>query len=300
MEIKRTKDYSIFKKMEGNREVSQVRINKIIKSIRKVGYIISPILVNENMEIIDGQGRFEALKQLHIPIDYITQSGIGIEECIAMNIYQTKWSNRDYIESYANRGIEGYILLKKLMNEYPMVSLDVLATATSKLGKFSSYTISNGTLILTDKIYELAKERLDYAVKFLPYITSVIGSVQFLLQSLIFAYDMEGVDRERLFGKVSTYAKLMTPYTNLNECMQSIEEIYNKNAKKYIYIYTQFRMLMKENLKVASRSQKQKYKARLQALEDERKEIVSNEQTIENAEELKELLEEINENANQY
>lgn len=43
--IKSTNDYSMFKKLKGNRDLTSV--NKIIQSVEDVGYIISPILVNE-------------------------------------------------------------------------------------------------------------------------------------------------------------------------------------------------------------------------------------------------------------
>ena len=66
MEILRTNKYEIFKELKGNREISPLRITKIINSIKNVGYIINPIIVNEKMEIIDGQGRLEALRILKI------------------------------------------------------------------------------------------------------------------------------------------------------------------------------------------------------------------------------------------
>ena len=69
-----TKDYSIFKKLTGNRSTELERITKICDSIREVGYITSPILVNENMEVIDGQGRLEAFKELGIPVEYIIET----------------------------------------------------------------------------------------------------------------------------------------------------------------------------------------------------------------------------------
>ncbi|WP_299997811.1 ParB N-terminal domain-containing protein, partial [uncultured Clostridium sp.] len=66
--IQNTKDYLIFKKLEGNRPVVNRRVNKIIASIQNVGYITSPLIVNEKMEVIDGQGRLEALEQLKMPV----------------------------------------------------------------------------------------------------------------------------------------------------------------------------------------------------------------------------------------
>lgn len=55
-----TTNYSKFKKMLDNREVSPNRVQKIVKSIDQVGYVMSPIIVNEKMEVIDGQGRLAA------------------------------------------------------------------------------------------------------------------------------------------------------------------------------------------------------------------------------------------------
>lgn len=60
MRIYKTDDHTLFKKLEGNRDVRSVE--KIIKSIDNVGYVLSPILVNEKYEVIDGQNRLEACK----------------------------------------------------------------------------------------------------------------------------------------------------------------------------------------------------------------------------------------------
>ena len=46
-----TKDYSMFKTLAGNREVNIAHIKKLEKSFDQE-YLISPILVNENFEII--------------------------------------------------------------------------------------------------------------------------------------------------------------------------------------------------------------------------------------------------------
>ena len=50
-EVKRTNNYEKFKRLKGNREVSPTRIRKIVESINRVGYITSPIIVNEKMEV---------------------------------------------------------------------------------------------------------------------------------------------------------------------------------------------------------------------------------------------------------
>ena len=84
-----TADYSAFKKLTGNRDILENRKNLIISSINERGWIRNPVVVNDNMEIIDGQGRFEALKELGLPIEYVVAHGATISDCIALNIKQT-------------------------------------------------------------------------------------------------------------------------------------------------------------------------------------------------------------------
>ena len=96
-----TNDYDMFKRLEGNRSVTELRVKKISNSIKTVGYVMNPIIVNERFEVIDGQGRLEVLRRLELPVYYIVVNGIGRKECIAMNINQTNWSLYDYIQSYA-------------------------------------------------------------------------------------------------------------------------------------------------------------------------------------------------------
>lgn len=118
MEIKvyETKKYEIFKKLEGNRDVYSAK--KIKDSIEEVGYIPSPICVNENMEVIDGQNRLEALKSLDMPVHYYIVKGIGIEEARQMNIGRKNWTFIDYIRSYADTGDEDYAYFVEMLDKH--------------------------------------------------------------------------------------------------------------------------------------------------------------------------------------
>lgn len=84
-EIQRTNNYYMFKRLEGNRFVDPKKVNKLKKSIDEVGYISNPIIVNEKMEVIDGQHRLEALKELGKPVEYIVQKNLDIKEVLFMN-----------------------------------------------------------------------------------------------------------------------------------------------------------------------------------------------------------------------
>ena len=66
-----TEDYSVFQKLNGNRDVLESRKNKIMESILERGWIRNPIVVNQKFEVIDGQGRLEALQELKMPVEYV-------------------------------------------------------------------------------------------------------------------------------------------------------------------------------------------------------------------------------------
>lgn len=246
VEVLTTTNYDKFKKLLGNREVSPRRIKKIISSINEVGYITSPIIVNENMEIIDGQGRYEALKELGMPIDYIIVKGAGINACLNMNIYQERWRIIDYINSYVERGNENYRKIKLLLDTYPLFGLNVITTAITNTGKYNAHDIKSGNLTITDEDYNKAIDNLNYITPLIPYAKKTNGKLEPFFQAILYAREMNGVDEDRLIERLKESIGIMTNWSDLATAIQSVEECYNKGlmAKNYVYMYTEYRKLV--------------------------------------------------------
>lgn len=265
--LRSTKDYRLFKRLAGNRTVDNTRVNRIIDSIKNVGYITSPIIVNEYMEVIDGQGRLEALKKLDLPVDYIVHKGIGIKECISMNIHQTNWKIYDYISSYAEQGNDGYIKLKMLLDEFGYSFQVVVASFSGKVGGGSGLSSENtkvrmGTFEMTEESYEESRKKLEFLKKIEQQIDykKISGSPSSLQIGVIFCYDMEDVDNDKLFNKIATYSNLLPPYDTIDSCMGSIEWLYNRNTKRdYVYIQTNFRKIMREHQSRGYKAYNSKY-----------------------------------------
>ncbi|MGL5962617.1 MAG: ParB N-terminal domain-containing protein [Cetobacterium sp.] len=109
--IFKTKDYEIFKKMECNRIIDLKHVNNIIRSMKKKVLMI-PIVVNDKMEVIDGQHRLEALKKLNLEVTFIVCEDYGKEEMVQANISSKIWKELDYIRQYATN-IEEYKNIRK-------------------------------------------------------------------------------------------------------------------------------------------------------------------------------------------
>lgn len=96
MEIKKTTDYTLFKKLEGNRDVRKK--NALVKSITEMDLTMySPIIVSEDFRIVDGQHRFEACKELGLPIYFLVMPSKNAERAmIVLNKCQSQWRNEEF------------------------------------------------------------------------------------------------------------------------------------------------------------------------------------------------------------
>lgn len=99
--IQTTSDYSIFKHVGFNREKNKNHIESLKKIITKENLLhLHPILVNNKMEVVDGQHRLEAAKELGLEIFYI-QSDLSYDHILNSNLFQKKLSLEDVIKFYA-------------------------------------------------------------------------------------------------------------------------------------------------------------------------------------------------------
>ena len=88
MQVYQSVNYAQFQPIDGNRTILQHHLKRLKKSMEE-NFLISPILVNEKMEIIDGQHRFEAAKSLGLPIYFFIVQGYGLSEVLKIGLRRT-------------------------------------------------------------------------------------------------------------------------------------------------------------------------------------------------------------------
>ena len=133
-EIRRTNNYSMFKNMIGNRELKDRNYKKLIRSMSEKQLII-PILVNEKLEIIDGQHRFNACRSLKLPVYYYMIPGYEIEDVKRANLVSCNWGLDDYLNLHIQLEKKQYITFLGLRDKNNLRTaqlLEIIATLEKK------------------------------------------------------------------------------------------------------------------------------------------------------------------------
>lgn len=116
--MKITNDYSIFKFRNDNRDdgISQSHVQSLMRSIEKKNNMEkNPIIVNTNMEIISGQHRLEACKNLGIPVPYIIDQSASPDDMLIYGICR-RWTLSDILNFYVRNGNPNYVKLRDFIN----------------------------------------------------------------------------------------------------------------------------------------------------------------------------------------
>lgn len=252
--VYKSSDYDSFKFLEANREVKKSQVSKIMTSIDQVGYVVpSPIIVNEKLEIIDGQGRFTALKEKGLPIYYVISSGAGIKECIAMNIGQKNWTTGDYIRSYAARGNSSYMLLQKIMLDFPMFSLDeIMGVITNRVmtNGWGSQLVKKGQLNLSTDQFKDCERKLTKLEEFLPIIALIPGTSRVKRSGVSWILNNTECDPQRLKKQMSERYVVLAPVVDGEPILflSQLSDIYNHKLgkNKCIYFDTAYKQFLKD------------------------------------------------------
>lgn len=245
-DIKRTYDYAIFKRMAGNRAISESNVKKIMRSIQRYGWWGEVVLVNEKMEVADGQHRIEALKRMGMPVEYRVVEGITIDDIVAINNAVHKWTVTDAIASYAERGKVDYVRINNLINEFPSMTRNCIYAAAHGL---SDGAIKRGTATCSIADYEAARESLSFASKLQPIIGNAIGKkgkLEYYSQALIYCHDMPCVDNKILEARVRSNSAMLILVGSTDQALGQIEKIYNYRTKIKVNILLEYKAYISE------------------------------------------------------
>ena len=112
--IYETHDYDMFHFLEENRDIDPANVEKIKASIQ-IKRLINPLKVDSKGGIYDGQHNYTALKELGLPIWYVVDKNLTIEDIPRLNTIAKTWNQKEYLSYYCKRGFKEYAKIRKFM-----------------------------------------------------------------------------------------------------------------------------------------------------------------------------------------
>lgn len=217
----KTSDYSKFKYHVANRPINNTNVLNLIQSIKTHGFIEGrPVLVNKDFVIIDGQHRFEALKQMKLPISYEIIEGDVMTKVIALNNNQAKWTILNYVESWAKQGKDCYRKLLKFEEANKLGFNNSLAICTGR--QMSNRDVKAGKEF---EFYEHYQDLTDYLLSFSN--VSFYNTVYFV-RAIVILYRRTDVPQRKL---VKDKSLSIPACVSTAEYIQVFENIINRNKQ---------------------------------------------------------------------
>lgn len=217
-----TEDYFLFKPIEGNRNINLVHINHLKKSMKEQ-YLRTVITVNEKYEIIDGQHRFEVIRELGLPLRYEVCEGYGLQEVHRLNQNSKTWNADDYLSGYCKMGLSDYEMYKDFQDQYGLGHGESMAILSGKNRKNVYEEFRTGTFKVIN--YDKSSEIADQIFRIAPYYEG------FKRRSFVFAMvsllDNENFDMEEFLQKLRLQPMALVDCTSQTQYLALIEKIYN-------------------------------------------------------------------------
>jgi len=148
--VQRTTNYKAFKILKYNRGIKQSNVEKLVKlNEEKFNFHNFPIVVSEEMEVIDGQHRLAACKLTKCPVYYIVDEACAktIKDINRVNTAGTKHTFADLVNMYlAAKDPEvtkAYDFYNKFNGEFPLVSTVKLLASFSAGGSLKTTMLNN-------------------------------------------------------------------------------------------------------------------------------------------------------------
>jgi hypothetical protein len=277
-EVLTTNNYDLFGKLDSNRDISEKNYKKLIQSLsQKNVYGASTILVKKHNDglyyIYEGQHRFEALKKLNQPIDFIVNQHLTTDDISLMNTASEVWILKDFLKKYLHdehsENNPSYRRFKTLFNTYGTeedddsiraITFTDILYITKGFGTQVTKQFKDGMLNISDEEYNKAVEVFDIIRKFLvkdklPLNINCRQYIRGLFYMLEKVNDWETKDVEILldhterhrsdidyknFGSTLMYVNLLVGVYNKGQKKRFIESKTIKGGKENIYYISEY------------------------------------------------------------
>jgi hypothetical protein len=231
-QVHTTKDYHLFKSIDGNRNKNLMHINRLKRSMSE-NYLFTVITVNEKYQIIDGQHRFDVIKELSLPLNYVICNGYGLDEVHILNQVSKTWSAEDYMNGYCQLNYPDYLKYAEFKGRYGfghVETITILSGYSSGINGDKLQTFYRGLFKVDD--YKAACDVADKIEIIGQYYTGY--KRRSFIYAMLNLFNNKNFEFTELIQKLKTQPTAMVDCTNVAQYISLIEEIYNYRRREKI------------------------------------------------------------------
>jgi len=224
-----TNDYKIFSSILGNRDINDLHIKRLKESMKNK-YITVPIIVNEKLQIIDGQHRFQAAKELKKPIYCIKVDGLNLPDVHRLNTNTKNWTADSFLDGYCKLGKEQYLIYKEFKERFGFGHNETQALLTNKtrMGGDKNQAFRDGVFVIKD--YNEAVRNAEKITMCSQYYEGY--KRRSFVYVMLDLFKNESYSHPEFLNKLSFQSVKLQDCTTVVQYLILIEEIYNYKRTK--------------------------------------------------------------------
>lgn len=219
--LHKTTNYSLFQSFTANREVNPNHVNQLVRAIEKNNFLhLNPIIVDNDMRVIDGQHRLDAAAKLGVEIYYLIDENVKDTDISTLNSKKLAWKNIDYINFWTIKNRKGFDVLSKYV--FANQGLPI-STIVKLLGGGTTKELAEGYCDVSREptakaVIEILNDYSNYC-KFW-------NNGKFVL-AILTAYSTGKYDHNKMKEKLEYQRRSLVLCISTKQYLEMIEEIYN-------------------------------------------------------------------------
>lgn len=228
-QVLKTNDYSMFKHMNGNRSINKLHLKRLTESMSEK-YIEVPIIVNSNNQIIDGQHRFEAAKELDKDVYYIKVRNLNLDDVHRLNTNSKNWTAEEYMQGYCELGLKDYIKYRDFKRKYGFGHNETNAILTNRARMSGSKNTDFNDGVFKIKDYDLAVKNAEKICMIREYYEGY--KRRYFVYAMLELFENSDYSHVEFLNKLSFQSVKLQDCTDVKGYLILIEDIYNFKRSK--------------------------------------------------------------------
>jgi hypothetical protein len=229
-QIYQTRDYGFFKITDKNRIIIPSHVKRLSHSMKNNGWVRgSYVVVDKNGNVIDGQHRVLAAQDSKVPITYVIENRISVDNIRLLNTNSKNWNIIDHLEYHVKQGNMNYVLLDRFMKNFPTLK----PTECTMLVKNNNSSAERGEFESGNFVVRDMKVAYDWGHKIMslkPYFDKGYNKSIFV-RAMVKVLQKPVFNFNEFLHKVQLRPKSIFMCGTVDQYVEMIEDIYNYKRK---------------------------------------------------------------------